>query len=159
MAEEVASSSQARKRWPAEAFFQNVLRSPALRGKISHHFLPYANDAFLVACFGVLLLSFNLTPVSWAECEDDGTTLLSSFKQLHLLLFLVRKHADLIKNAEVEDNAPEITIELKPVEAGAMAEAAHAKKNDDTPYEDLEVTMENDAADVDFIHDLLDWDE
>ena len=90
--EEAASSAQARRRWPAEAIFSRVMQAPALQGKIPFHFLPHVDGAFLVACFDVLLMDFNVVPVAWAQCVADlGSHGLAQYPGLHLLAYLVNR--------------------------------------------------------------------
>ena len=171
--EEAASSAQARRRWPAEAIFSRVMQAPALQGKIPFHFLPHVDGAFLVACFDVLLMDFNVVPVAWAQCVADlGSHGLAQYPGLHLLAYLVnRSGASPQATSDTNDASSAVSAATAAAAAAATAAAAAAGdvageddhgEDDSCPNEDAAVTAEDDKEDFEFVDRILtdaEWDE
>ena len=165
--EEAASSAQARRRWPAEAIFSRIMQAPALQGKIPFHFLAHADGAFLVACFDVLLMDFNVVPVAWEQCVADlGSHGLAQYPGLLLLAYLVnRSGATPLATSVDDDNASASAAASAAAAAAAAAVAAAAAddlgrgddlgEDESCPYEDAAVTAEDDKEDYEFVDRIL----
>jgi hypothetical protein len=78
------SAKQARKRWPAEAIFGDVTKTPSLQGKIPFAFLPYMEAAYAVSFLTLLLGKFKVEPTGWQHSLQYLQGLRSKFKSATL---------------------------------------------------------------------------
>ena len=149
------------------------MQAPALQGEIPFHFLAHVDGAFLVACFDVLLMDFNVVPVAWAQCVADlGSHGLAQYPGLHLLAYLVnRAGASPQATSDTNDASSAVSAAAAAAAAAATAAAAAAGdvageddhgEDDSCPNEDAAVTAEDDQEDFEFVDRMLtdaEWDE